>query len=265
MGAFTDLIILVHAIILWRATREFSHHLKLGASWENIRKQYNALLQLSILINNAIGTNATLFLLEFIFYYAVVIDSDGIFTNRNPDLRVLLSFTFFIGDAWAIFYFAAETAFQVTVASLLHKFRNVFLIRCDVKPTEFLIKLSLLQKMEELVEWLKRNRHVDFKEAFFLIHDVDEKKIAIRGNHIFPVTFSLLAQVRFNLKIISNNANIGRTNKLCLRPKGFVQPGFQIKVVDFWLPCRMFTVTGIHCHVLRHLCPVLGWPTEICA
>lgn len=144
MGIYTDLVILVNSVALWRLTRDFANFLqeemsqseyrsmgftfastpfeeeggrkfrgKLTGSWGEIRRQFDALMEISEEVNNLLGTSVTLFLLEFIFDYAVTFDDNQIFVNTNPDWKTLANCIFYLVDSGLIFYFCSDIAYQV--------------------------------------------------------------------------------------------------------------------------------------------------------
>lgn len=134
LGAFTDMIVLMHAILLWSYSRGFAEDvarrtqmnskkmaipqkqncnraaLSQDNKWMEIKTQYGSLRQLSATVNTLLGINITLFLLEFIFYYSVVLDE--VFIGQ-VDWRNILNIGLYLCDAGTIFVASAETCHQV--------------------------------------------------------------------------------------------------------------------------------------------------------
>lgn len=143
LGAYTDMLILMGTLVLWNFARRFATTIEIATmekltgkslevsgaqclwshgigTWEHIREQYRYLTEFTTEINGLLGTNVTLFLLEFIFDYSVTLDDNRIFTNPNPDWKTLLFCVFYLVNGMVIFYFAADIVTQVISKNFIY-------------------------------------------------------------------------------------------------------------------------------------------------
>lgn len=70
---------------------------------------------------------------------------------------------------------------------------------------DFFKILSELQAYS-LINWLRipsNRRQAKEDEILLILHDLDSNAVAIKGSNVFPITFSLIAQVR-NYRIYAN-------------------------------------------------------------
>lgn len=123
-GAYCDLIILVHVLILWNLARSFatsvSANLKYGTTgsdisrkWKEIESEYLELKTLAKLINEAFGTNVTFILFEFVLNYSVILDELFLFYD-NPNWISIMDVTFYFCSSSIIFFLAADVCYQVS-------------------------------------------------------------------------------------------------------------------------------------------------------
>lgn len=127
IGIFTDLFILVHAIILWLHARAFSKFLKMdeefrigAGGWFKIVTMYDSLVTITGIINKLLSSNVTLMILEVVTHYAVFIHDDRIFVERNPDWKIIYNSVFFCClDIPAIFLLSSMVCTEVCFVMLL--------------------------------------------------------------------------------------------------------------------------------------------------
>lgn len=80
--------------------------------WIKINKQYKALTRLAYLMNLAIGSNITFFLMEAVLYYGTRLD-EVFFKETTYDACEVLRFIFFFCNTSAILLFSADVCKQV--------------------------------------------------------------------------------------------------------------------------------------------------------
>lgn len=134
MANYCDFLVLMSALTLWTSAYSFSLNLfrfsdsdKLsfdlnkgekncqqdGAKeWIKIYSEYKALARLAHLMNMAIGSNVTIFLMEAILYYATRLD-EVFFKETTHDACEVVRFIFFFCNTTAILLFSADVCNQV--------------------------------------------------------------------------------------------------------------------------------------------------------
>lgn len=206
MGFYIDMIILMLTLLLWSLSKDFSKFVlttvednklthdsimlqhRMLSQWLQIKIMYYDLAEFAKNVNNFIGTNVTLFLLEFILDYAVTLDDDQIFIKPNPDLKTVIHSIFYFTAAMAVLYFASEVSTQV-LSDTLHNL--IF------KKYAFEFFWRKIQ-MATLFRWLKnpRNlRQLKRSELHQIICNLDKHKISLKASNTYPITWSLVAHV----------------------------------------------------------------------
>lgn len=131
LGAYCELVLLTNALILWTLANSLSTlttttnnqtnlfdtlDRPLIASgnirkWIKIEAQYKHIRQLARGINKSVGMNVTLFLLEFIFLYAVGLDI--FFMYRHEEWAKIVHFIFYLSSSCAILVISADASNKV--------------------------------------------------------------------------------------------------------------------------------------------------------
>lgn len=170
-GSFGDLFLLMGVLTLWTSAKDFNEALKekvgkMEAKWEMVEMNWRRLQMLTKLINKAYGSNVTVFIAEVVVYYAisfnqVFIEGTG---SIGEELSAMIRLVLYFGSACFILLLAADVGHQV----------------------------------QELKTWFGREgnrRQVKQDYIFVMLNEVDTGAVAIRGHDVFPVTYTLVANV----------------------------------------------------------------------
>lgn len=132
LGMYADLALLLMALLFWHLACSFAKTLRLKSdcyadgmavaativqvsegrhSWIQVGKQFKVLQGLSARLSICFGTLVTLFLLEFVFYYAIALDE--FFLYRKEDWEKIIISVFWLVEASSVLYFAADACQQV--------------------------------------------------------------------------------------------------------------------------------------------------------
>lgn len=88
-----------------------------ATSWRSVQHELLFLEKLAKLVNNAIGSHMTWFLMESVIHYATNFDSIFVEAGGNKDLGKLINLFFFLWSTCTILIFAADVCYQVTFAN----------------------------------------------------------------------------------------------------------------------------------------------------
>ncbi len=215
LGSYGDLFLLMAVLTLWTATKSFALILECSpheeylmsvfmskvqvitlsrhpnykctgllaagreTKWGKVKNYLKSLKILSKLINQVFGSNVTIFLLEAVVYYATSFDQVFIESHRVDGGSGHQEYGAMIR---LIFYFTSACIILLLSADVCHQ-------------------------MNRLKEWLgqEENRAEVPQDCLMMIlNEVDSGLVAVRGNDIFPVTYTLVANVSkvINVKML---------------------------------------------------------------
>lgn len=133
-------------------------------NWLTIRQNYEALRKMSVVISENLGTLITVFLLEFVFYFAVGFDE--MFDFTNSDWSLIGNMLFWFIESCGILYFAADACHKVSVVT------------------------DWFRVMEQA-------KYIPNFEFYLIMNEVQSNSVAIKGSNVYPITYSFVASVRF--------------------------------------------------------------------
>lgn len=165
MGTFTDLFVVMAVLTLNMATRCFSSKLRSNGSmsWQKVHGEYKSLKKLSVLINTLIGTNVALFVPFATVYFATSLEH------------------VFLGNLPMDFGRMARTAF----------------FYLD-ELTILLVSADVCHRLASLGDWIADDKHRDtvpVRDLQYVLFELDQHTVAIKGRNIFPITYSLVGNV----------------------------------------------------------------------
>lgn len=194
---FGDLLVLVSVLTLWSCVRSFSFVVQncikkceseddvnhdLHTEWIKIIQYYKTLHNVSTLINKSFGMPLGLVLISFILYSSTRFHEVFIMQVKT-DWTSAIRMLFFFVDITAILLFSANI---VSKMGVLHDLFRV------CKPT----KMPLVN-LDGKCKWcaLKHGNYLPFEEVQMVVNDLATNSVAMKAADIFPVTYSLVANV----------------------------------------------------------------------
>lgn len=206
LGSYADLFLLMAVLTVWTALKSFSLILE-GSSedeylmsvfmskvqvitlsrhpnykcggflaggreskWVKVENYLKSIKILSKLINQVFGSHVTIFVLEAVVYYATSFDQVFIESHRGDGGRGHQEYGAMIR---LVFYFTSACIILLFSADVCHQ-------------------------MNRLKEWLGREENrgeVPQDCLMIVLNEVDSNLVAVRGSDIFPVTYTLVANV----------------------------------------------------------------------
>lgn len=244
-GLYTDLLILVAASTLHNTTKLFARSLQISLSnhkefstndnlvrirngndddtddkhvviemeaefkWADIYAQFQFLKRLSRLINKIVASNVTFLVAVVSLYYAINIGQTLLNNGNTVDVHIILKSKM----VRSIFYYVEYGMILLVAADVG---RQVSFKISDATHNLFLPCLKLFSvQMDTLRDWLSvtdNRKQVPLDELCLTINELDKQVVAVKGSHVFPITYSLLANVTF---IIFQKVDLHKTSVFC--------------------------------------------------
>lgn len=196
-----DLLLLVAVLPLWSCARSFSisvrsitrdlvrkmtdgkHIIKqeFVYQWIQVDTHFKALRHLSNLISETFGVFYLVFMIRDILYYSTNFNEVFI-QQRHSDWTTALRVAFFFCNSTAVLILSANIASQV--ASL----EEFLQISQPIVP-------SLESRTIGGKEWTHEGYHMPFEHIFLYEKELAKNSVAIKAANVFPITYSLVANV----------------------------------------------------------------------
>lgn len=201
-----DLLVLVAVLTLWTCARSFSifvnsitqelerdeylTSLEFHAYWEKVDEYYKALQRLASLVNKTFGYLYASFMIDDVLYYSTSF-TEVFIQQRQYDYSSNIRVLFFFTNTAASLVLSANIVRQV---GRLHDFLHL------CKPA--------LPKQGNGKGWrIQEKCNMPFEHMQVYWHELQCNSVAIKAANIFPVTYTLVANVSDQVK--------GQINTLC--------------------------------------------------
>lgn len=201
-GFWTMLLPLVAVVTLWTRSRSFSTLIRnyidkyqnanvspiswpdFIEQWVKIDHQFTALQKLSTLISKKFGMILGLLIIDDMLYYSTNFNEVFV-SQRNTNWMTMLRELLYFGNITAVLLFSANMVSQVEV---LHD-----LLRLCKPP---------LQHVGHSETTVNRGSFLPFEQYQIFLNELKIDSVAVKAANIFPVTYSLLANVKYLLPIL---------------------------------------------------------------
>lgn len=203
LGSLDDLLMLLVVLTLWTCARSFANAVNHATQellknetmgvpvtypafmghWIQIDKQYKALQHLSSLINRTFGLFYGIFVIAEILFYSSSFNEIFV-RQQNNDWSTAFRSAFFFANTATCMILSANIVSQVEM------FREFLNMSKPVLPL-----LEIRGKGEGKPRMLSERYHMPIEHIQMYKDELAAKTVAIKIGNIFPVTYSLVANV----------------------------------------------------------------------